>query len=142
MPTTSTARNSIACKIELDDETGTLRDISGSANEISHDFERQLGDFNVFGDYATYRLQGVEDETVEITILYTTATNEGFDILRRWRESRGLRTLKWTPLGTGEYWQGEFLLESFNVPVKVDEAKPIMVKATLKPHGAVDWSAS
>lgn len=142
MPSTNTARNACGVKIELDDEAGTLRDISGSANEVNLSFETELGDYKVFGDRATYRIECAEDASVDLTVLYTTATHEGYDVLRRWREARGLRTLKLTlPTTGGETYQGEFLLEKFDLPLKSDDAKPIMVKATLKPSGAVDWDA-
>lgn len=142
MPATTTARNACGVKIEMDDDTGVLREISGSANEVNLNFEHQLGEYKVFGDRAMYRLECGVDATLEMTVLYTTGASEGYDIMRRWRELGGLRTVRLTlPTSGGETYQGEFLVESIELPMKSDEAKPIMVKASLKPSGIVNWTA-
>jgi hypothetical protein len=143
MPATTTAVNACGVSIFLDDEGGTLRDISGSSNEISLKFENKLGDFKVFGDGSTYRIECGLDSSLEITVLYTRTANEGMDILKKWRELRGLRTVQInTPTNTpgADRYMGEYLWETIDLPFKADESKPIMVKAVLKPSGYVDLS--
>ncbi len=138
MPATSTAINAKNCKIYLDDELGVLQDISGSANEVQLDLDQKLGDFNVFGDDDTYRLEGKRDNSADLSILYTKASKEGFKIIKQWRETGGARTLRVdVPDSTqgNDRYEGEFLYEKISIPLKTDEAKPIPVKITLKING-------
>lgn len=141
MPVTSTAINAKSCKIYLDDELGVLQDISGSANEVQIDLDRKLGDFNVFGDDETYRLEGKKDGSIDLTVLYTRATKEGFRLVRDWREAGGARTIRVdvpdSSTGADRY-EGEVLAEKISIPLKADEAKPIPVKLTLKAHGKIN----
>lgn len=140
MPATATAVNAKGCVVKLDNGAGTLTDISGSANEVNINMEGALGDYNVFGDDDTYRTEGVRNASIDVTIVFTTATNEGRDILKNWRSTRGARTLQVdvpnSASGSDRY-MAEVMWEKMDLGLKVDEAKPITVKASLKPHGPI-----
>jgi hypothetical protein len=143
MPATTTATNACGVSIFLDDAGGTLRDISGSSNEVNLKFSNSLGEYKVFGDSSTYRIECAQDASLEMTILYTRTNNEGMDILKNWRETRGARTVQINmPTNTpgADRYTGEFFYEDIDIPLKADEAKPVMCKVTLKPNGYVDLS--
>lgn len=149
MPTTSTAVNGKNCAIRLDNESGVLTDISGSANEVTVKRNRQIGDYNAFGDNETYRTIGVRDATVDVTLIFSKGGGESLRLLKAWdNEANGsYRTLQFDVVGALpgttspiDRWSGEVVLESFEIPAKVDEAKPIMVKCSLKVHGDLAWS--
>jgi hypothetical protein len=136
MPSTDSAINACGAIIRVADEFGDLIDISGSSNEVSLDFDAELGDYKVFGDAAKYRLECGIDASLDLTVVYTTGTREGMSILKRWRKNRGLRVVH--VLVGADLYKGSFLLEKMSLPLKSDDAKPIMVKASLKPNGNVD----
>lgn len=142
MPATSTAVNGCGWNIMMEDEMDVLADISGSANEFSLDFSNELGEYKVFGDKAMYRLECGTDANLELTILYTQGYREGYDMLKRWKQLRGNRLIQINGPSNApgnDRYQGRFLYEKMNLGVKADEAKPIMVKVTLKPVGDVVW---
>lgn len=139
MPATSTAVNACGVRIWIDDEKGQLANVSGSANEFNLEFSKELGEFKVFGEGSYNRLECGKDAQLDITVLFTTATREGFDILKRWLVLGGKRTIRIEVPASGDVWQGEYLLEKLPIGGKADDAKPIMVKASFKPDGAVDW---
>ncbi len=142
MPVTSTAVNACGVNIQLEDEMGLMADVSGSSNEANLDFSNTLGDYKVFGDRATYRLECGEDGSLELTVLFTRTQREAMDILNRWRKLRGRRrcviNVPENEPGAGRY-EAYYRWEKINIPLKADEAKPIMVKATLKPDGYIDF---
>lgn len=143
MPATTTAVNAAGCKISLADETSTMRDISGSLNKAEIKFKNDLGEFGVFGDSATYRTERLVDAEVELTIVFSTTANEGFDILKRWQALRGRRQLivdvPVSSTGADRY-TGNFRYSDLNIPLNAEESKPIMVTANLKADGPVTRS--
>lgn len=139
MPSTGTAINGCGAIIKLANAGGVLTDISGSSNEATIDFSSELGDYKLFNDANYYRLECGRDAEIKLSIVYTTAAAEAMDILKRWRQTRGKRALEIT-IGNDVY-SGEVLMEKLSLPIKADEAKPIMVEANLKPNGAFDWIA-
>jgi hypothetical protein len=141
MPATSTAVNACGVRILIDDEHGQLADVSGSANEFNLEFSKELGEFKVFGSGSYNRIECGEDAQLDITVLFTKATREGFDILKRWQVLKGKRTIRVEVPQAGDAWQGEYFLEKFPIGGKADDAKPIMVKATFKPDGEVGYQA-
>lgn len=135
MPATTTAVNGCGAIIELDDKLGSLVDISGSANEFNINFDNTLGDYKVFGDANTYRMECGKDASIDLTIVYTSATNEGHDLLKDWYSARGLRSVS-IQVGSDVY-SAEVFWEKISFGAKSDDAEPIMVKVNLKPNGAV-----
>lgn len=140
MPERKTAVNACAVIIKIQNELGQMVDISGSANEATIKLERDLGDYVVFNDKNTYYIECKEDATVDLTCIYTQKQNEGADILKRWWTMGGPRTIQiFIPQGTKGYdqWQGEAICESQEYPLKADDAKPIMIKTSLKMDGGI-----
>lgn len=145
MPTSSSVINACGVTIEIEDENGVLVDISGSSNEVQPDFEQKLGEYNVFGDRATYRIECKEDASLKLVALYSTAMREARDLLKRWKMLRGQRRIVVYVPNKANYtdrFDGQFLWEKLSIPLKADEAKPIMVQADLKPSGVVNWDTT
>lgn len=137
MPTTTTTVNGCGAVITLEDgaETPTAVDISGSSNEFSIDFDNTLGTYKAFGDAATYRMECGTDASIDITIMYSTGASEGMRLLKAWKAARGARGVVIT-LGSDTYTADVFW-EKISFSAKSDDANPVAVKVTLKPHGAV-----
>lgn len=148
MPATTTAVNACGVKIELDNAAGVLTDISGSSNEATIDFKIDLGEFKVFGDAWRRRLACGKDASISLRVIYTTAADEGLDLVRDWFFSSDYKTARTCrisiPDGTNgsDSYTCEVLLESFNIPTKSDEAAPIMVAVELKPTGEVTYAVA
>lgn len=142
MPSTSTAINACGVAILIENEFGELIDCSGSANEANMDFDNTLGDFKVFGDRASYRLECGLDAALDFTALYTTAMREAMDLIKNWRVTRGQRRIRiCVPrnISGADAYEGRFFFEKINLPLKSDEAKPIMSKVSVKPNGEVNY---
>ena len=142
MPTTSTAINACGVTILMDDGFGNLVDISGSANEANLDFDNDLGEFKVFGDRAKYRLECGLDSSLDFTAIYTTGLREAADLVKSWRVQRGQRRIRiCVPrnVSGADAYEGYFFYEKVNIPLKSDEAKPIMSKVNAKPNGEVNY---
>lgn len=145
MPATVTAKNACGAKIMLADTLGTLQDISGSSNEVNIKYEQELGEYKVFGSKYLQRLSCGEDVSLDMTIVFTTATNEGKDLLKSWKANGGSRRVKVNlpdgGAGSDEF-DGFFIWDTIEIPAKADEAKPIMIKASLKSSGEVTWGTA
>jgi len=143
MPATANAVNACGVVIKIDDETGTLVDCSGSANEFSLSLEKNIESYKIFGDENHYRLECGKDAEIELTVLFTTADDESSDIIERWyHQTGGERTVEiYLPNNTsgGSKYSCEGLLESYEVSGKADDAKPMMLQAKILPSGGLDW---
>lgn len=143
MPTTSTAINACGASILIENEFGELIDISGSANEVNLDFDNDLGEFKVFGDRAKYRLECGLDTSLDFTALYTTGQREAMDLIKSWRQNRGARRIQVNVprnVSGADRYEGRFFYEKINIPLKADEAKPVMSKVSAKPNGEVTYT--
>lgn len=146
MAATSTAINACNAAIWLDDATGVPRDISGSSNVVTLNFDNELGEFQAFQDGATYRLECGEDASFEVTILYSTTTNEGADILKNWYfGTKGDRSfavyLPDKDVGSDKYYC-EVKIDNWSMTPSRSEASPIAISLVLVPNGAVSWTTA
>ncbi len=142
MPTSTTTVNACGVSILLADEMGQMVDISGSSNEANIDFDNALGEYKAFGDSAMFRLECGTDGSIDFTAFYSRGLREAYDLLKRWRKLRGPRMIQINVPGNtagADRYQAQVLYEKISLPLKSDEAKPIMVKASLKPNGYIDW---
>ena len=69
MPTTSTAVNAKDAAIFLDDDEGSLVDISGSANKVRFDFTQELGTYRVFQEDWTLRVAHGKDASFKVDVV-------------------------------------------------------------------------
>lgn len=145
MPATSNAFNACNAVIYMADANGNMINISGMSNEIAFDRTKLIGEFTVFGDQWTYRLDCKRDSTIDLTIIASEDVNGAFDMLNDWFEGTGARRFIVYPheesIGRLRF-DGYFVLESLNIPLKANEAAPIMVKAALKATGAFATSVA
>ncbi|MCK6580363.1 MAG: hypothetical protein L6Q98_19895 [Anaerolineae bacterium] len=143
MPATSTVVNGCDVAVYIDGASGTLVDVSGSANRVNLDFSQEVESFRVFGDKWRRRLACAKDATLTLDVVYSTATDEGLDLLRDWyfgANSGVARTVRIlvpeNATGSDDY-QGEFILSSLSIPINASQAGPITVSAELVPNGEV-----
>ena len=139
MPATSTPYNACNSAIYLADANGNMINVSGMSNEIGLDRTKVVGEFTVFGDQWTYRLDCKRDSSIDLTVIASDDVNGAFDLLNDWFEGTGARRIivypKAETIGNLRF-DGYFVLQSLNIPLKANEAAPIMVKAALKATGA------
>ena len=99
MAQTTTAIDSCAVEVWLDDDAtpGVLQNISGSSTEIVPRFTQTLGDYHPRASDWPSRLDGGKDAGVRLNVVYSTADDEGWDLLKDWwfAASPGARTLTW-----------------------------------------------
>ena len=140
MTQTTTYINACDASIWLDNAAGTLKDISGSSNTIQAEFTQVIGELSTFQQKWPVRLSCRKDATFTLGVVYSTATDEGMDVLKNWyfAATPGLRTLTFyipdKNVGSDKY-SGEVVLESLSIPSTADEASPIPVTAVLRPSG-------
>ena len=138
----STAQNACNVQVQLADENGILQDISGSSNEASLEFDNKLGATKVFGTEYPIRLQCGKDAAISLKSVWSTALNEARDILDEIQFGTGGKrmmriTVPNSNVGSIMYY-GYVQLEKYVIPVKADQAEPIIVSADFKPTG--NWN--
>jgi hypothetical protein len=142
MAQTTTAISACDVGIWLDDDAGTQQDISGSSNEVDMAFEQNIGEFVTFGSRWPVRQECGKDASFTVQIVYSSAADEAFDILKTWFFSNtpGQRTLSvYIPdknVGS-DHFTCEVRIASFNFTPSRGEAGPIIVSAELLPDGEV-----
>lgn len=142
MPLTTTAINACNASIWMDKLGGTLTDISGSSNAVNLDFSQEIGMYRTFGSKWPTRLTCGKDARWTLNIVYSSAADEAFDVLKKWffATNPGNRTVKlYLPdknVGS-DVFSGEFKLESLSWPASAGQAEPINVTAVLLPDGEV-----
>lgn len=142
MTQTTTAINACNVKIFVDDADGNPQDVSGSSNQSSLGFSRQMGSaFTFDGDYPI-RIECKKDASLEISALYTRQDGEARDIFESWYEDGGRRTVTIYPYGqdTGNrYYTGEWRLEELNIPLDGSDPNPVVLTITCVPDGHIDF---
>lgn len=147
MAQTTTGFNACDIAIWLDDDTGTLKDISGSSNSVDLNFDNTLGLYRTFGSTWPRRLECGKDAQFTLQILYSSAADEGADLLKTWYFANppGQRTLKiYSPdknVGSDVY-AAEVMVENVTWSGEAGNADPIMISATLRPSGEVTWTTN
>lgn len=137
---TTTAVNACDCGLWLDNAAGTPVDIGGSSNQVRTNLDHEIGKFSVFANEWPGRLECGKDATLTLQIIYSTTTDEGWDVLKTWYFSTppGSRTLSlYIPdknVGSDKF-SGEMKLSALNWTASRGEPGPILVTATLLPDG-------
>lgn len=133
-----------ACDVAiwLDDVNGTPRDISGSSNSVTLNFDHEIGQYTAFGGRWPNRLECGKDASFDIVILYSLTANEGADIIIDWFFTTipGLRTASFyfpdKDVGS-DHFQAEVLIEHWDVTGGAGSGDPVEINAHLVPSGAV-----
>ena len=84
MAQTTTHVNACDASIWLDNAAGTPIDISGSSNSITMNFSREIGELRTFQVKWPVRLGCGKDAEFTLRVVYSTASDEGMDILKNW----------------------------------------------------------
>lgn len=144
MPLTTTAFTACDSVVRLDNSSNSLIDISGSSNSVEFDFSNDIGEFKTFGSKWKGRLQCGKDAKIKVKIVMTKDIAEAArNVLDWFFTTGGLKTFQVdcpdSSAGSDRY-QCETVLDSFNIPMPADDAKPVMAEINLLPSGAVTWT--
>lgn len=150
MAGSTTTINACDASVWLDNASGTATDISGSSNEFTMTLPRVEGNTRVFGSKWPIRKVCGKDCTIDLTVVYSTAADEGLDLLRDWyyatdgssEEARTVAVYLPDKNVGSDYYSGEFLLTNLSIPATAGEGAPIMVSATLMVTGAQTHSTA
>ncbi len=141
MAATTTAFTACDWKVELDDDGGSLQDISGSTNTLDANFDNDVGEFRVFGTEWKARIVCGKDASFKIKGIATTATNEIKDLIETWFfAGREARSFQFSSPGadSGDYvYAAEVVLKTFKFSGDAASADPVMYDIELVPTGAV-----
>jgi hypothetical protein len=137
MPKTHDAINACGAKIRVADIDGSMLEISGDANSSNLKFERQIGEYATFGEGYMLRLECKKDAKLDMTIVYTINRDGAMALLNKWNVIGGERRIEIELVN--DMWVGFFFIKDFDIPLKSDEAKPVMVKMNFLPNGLVDY---
>lgn len=148
MPFTSTAINACDVDLFLENASGTQVAIGGSSNSVDINFDNEIGEYMTFGHQWPGRLECGKDASFTINVVYSSAADEGFDIIKNWYHTAGKpgdRTLQiYVPdknVGS-DYWLAQVKIANYSFTADRGEAGPIMVSAELLPNGAVTHSVT
>ena len=138
MPATTTAVNACDAVIRLQNPGGPAN-ISGSSNEVNIDLLNALGMVYVFGNKYPIRRECKKDAAVNMKIIYTQEDQEALTILRDWYYVTGGSKVFQVDVPDdavgGDRYEFELYLEKASIPLKTDDAAPILVSLDMKPTG-------
>lgn len=146
MPSTTSAKNARDVAIFLDDADGDPVEISGSANSVKFAFTQELGAYRVFQEAWTKRLASGKDASFQIDVVFSTASDEGYALIRDWfygDASDAPRTLQIVvprDADGSDSYSAEALIAEGSIPMEASDAEPILVSVELLPDGAVTHS--
>lgn len=141
MAQTTSAVNAKDVNVQLGDVAESLVDVSGSSNECSIEFSRELGEYGTFESVWMKRLENRQSVSLSFTAVYSTAEEEAVDLLKEWAYlESGARTLQIqipdSSAGSDQF-SGKFRLADLNFPLDSGEAGPIIAEATLESDGVI-----
>ncbi len=124
--------------LQVDDEGGSLTDISGNTNAVALALTLATEPNRTLGCDWPFRTQAARDMTMDLTILYSTTADEGADVLITWWNNGGVRSVQLdipdSNAGSVRY-SGDFKIESCNQNPVAGEAAALQVTATIGIHG-------
>jgi hypothetical protein len=140
MAQTTTSENACNAVIALDNDAGTLVDISGSTNAVSLNFTIQMGESYTFDGDFPIRKTCAKDCTGTLTVLYTTAGDEGWDLIKGWYHvyDGAARTMRIDMPSTGggnDRYEGEVILTAYSHDFSAEEPATVMVEAEIAASG-------
>lgn len=142
---TTTAQNSCDAEVWIDNSAGTPKNVSGSSTSVQHSASSEIGEFKTFANRWKVRLACGQDLPLKISIVYSTAADEGWAILKEWfftsrSAARTVTTYMPTKNVGSDVIEGEFLLQDMEWTLDSAEAGPVVVSASLIPTGEVTLS--
>lgn len=140
MAQTTTAQNACAARIYIDDDGGSLVNVSGSSTQATPNFSKDIGRAHTFdGDYAV-KTECKRDATMQFAALWTTAQTESRHLLEEWYKAGGRRTVRIdmpnSSPGSRRY-EGEALLGEYSFPIEAGNADPVVVTGQIEFDGEV-----
>jgi len=146
MTESTTTINACDASLWLDNAAGTLTDISGSSNNLTMAITNGVGDRRVFGSKGPIRKVCGQDVQFDIVVLYSTAEDEGLDLLRDWALGANYKDARsfvlYLPdknVGSDKY-SCEVVQESLSIPADPGEPAAIEVSATLLITGELSYT--
>lgn len=144
MAQTTTFANACDVVIFLDDDNGSLTNISGSSNNVSMELTRQIGELVTFEGNWSIVTACKRSGTITLGIVFSTAASEARELVEGWffGDDGGpdLRTIQINvpdnSIGSKRY-QSECIVESYSFPIDASSADPIAVSAQLRTSGTV-----
>lgn len=145
-----TTSHANACDIEilLDNAAGTPTSISGSSNRVGFTLNREVGELRTFQTEWPVRTSCGKSLEVTLGVIYTTASDEGKDIIFDWYfggnagTSRTLTLYVPTKNVGSDKISGEFALGPVSFDGDVSEPGPMAVECTLMSDGEITRSTA
>ena len=139
MAQTTTAVNACNAVIKIDKANMAAIDVSGSANAVQLRFTNRYNQWKHYDSDKQTRVLIGQEIQADITVLYSTADDEGLDILRSWC----LGTLSGTDARTltvyipdddegSDYYQAEMVPINWGTGLDADGAGPIEVSVSFR----------
>ena len=146
MAQTTTDYNACDVSLWVDDDAGTLTDISGSSNAVNAAFTQSTGSVSTFQGGGWVRSKGgcLKNGTITLTVLGTTAAGEAFSILTDWffNHSGDLRTVTWYEpdknVGSHKF-SGEAIIQDHTGDRPSNVSDPATTVVTLITSGEWTW---
>lgn len=147
MAQTTTHVNACDVSIWLDNGSDTLTDISGSSNGVNLSFTREIGELRTFQSKWPVRTGCGKDVEIGLKVVYSTATDEGRDLLISWffESSPGPRSFAvYIPTKNvgADHYSGEVVLGDMSFDTDPTEAGPIAIEAALHADGEFTHSVA
>ena len=146
MTQTTTDYNACDVSLWMDNDAGTLSEITGSSNSISANWTQSTGSVSTFQGGGWVRAKGgcMKEGTITIVVLGTTAATEGFSLMHDWffNHSGDLRTVTWYEpdknIGSHKF-SGEAIIQDMTSERPSSASDPVTTSITLKTTGAWTW---
>ena len=139
MAQTTTAVNACNAVIKIDNAAGTATDISGEANQVVIRFRNRYNQWKHYdSDHQTRLLIGQEIQ-LSLTVLYSTTSDEGLDILRDWctgtltgTDARTVTVYVPDDSEGSDYYEAEMVPINWSKGLGAEAAEPINVTVTFR----------
>lgn len=146
MAQTTTAINGCSGVIKVDNDSGVLQDVSGSANRIEMDRSlRMSDDIYTFGSAFPITKTCGKQAALNMRIVYSTEELEAMQLFNEWHENHSTdkRTVQIdmpdSNPGSDRY-SFECYLQRIRTPFEAGDPNPVLVEIELKPTGTYTWA--
>lgn len=143
MASTTTAFVANDIVVKLANAAGTLKDISGSSNKFSPNFDNVHGEFKPFGTEWYEYLQSGKKASISIRAIASETADEVRDLIEAWyfdESDLEPRAIEWyvPDDGAGSYkYSCNVLLKNFKFDGDSQTADPVMYEIELQPTGTI-----